>query len=112
MNDLISREAAIDGIKKRFCTDCDNYKGIRCRACNFDDAMGVIEDMPSAQQWVPCSERLPDEDCEVLITVKEGYVVGASFFKKDNIFIPDEDAASNNAIAWLLFPEPYVEVGK
>ena len=37
MNDLISRKAAIDGIKKRFCTDCDNYKGVRCRACNFDE---------------------------------------------------------------------------
>ena len=42
MDDLISREAAIEAIKA-YCNGCDNYNGVRCRACNFDDAMIAVD---------------------------------------------------------------------
>ena len=42
MDDLISREAAIEAIKT-YCKGCDNYNGVRCRACNFNDAMIAVD---------------------------------------------------------------------
>ena len=53
MDDLISRKALIDSIKETFCTDCNNYHEVRCRACEWDDAMGIIEDAPAVNP-LPC----------------------------------------------------------
>lgn len=41
---LIDANARIEEIKKAYCTDCDNYGGVRCRACWVDDAIGMIDD--------------------------------------------------------------------
>ena len=43
-DDLISRKAAIDRIKA-YCNDCDNYNGVRCRACQIADAMDAIDEV-------------------------------------------------------------------
>lgn len=29
------------------CETCDNYEGIRCRACHCDDALGIIDSAPT-----------------------------------------------------------------
>lgn len=57
-NDLISREAAIEAIKS-YCMDCNNYNGSRCRACNFDDAMIAIDDIPAVDD-----EPVRHEKCD------------------------------------------------
>lgn len=75
MDDLISREAAIEAIKA-YCNGCDNYNGVRCRACNFDDAMIAVDSVLAvdAVEVVRCKDcvnmgkRLPmlkgyREDC-------------------------------------------------
>lgn len=41
---LIDGDECIEQIKK-YCVGCDNYKGIRCRACSFDYAMDVVDSM-------------------------------------------------------------------
>ena len=41
---LIDANARIEEIKKAHCTNCDNYGGVRCRACWVDDAIGMIDD--------------------------------------------------------------------
>lgn len=63
MNDLISRQAAIDAVKT-YLTDCQ-----------IDDAdwhgNGVeyeLESLPSAQKWIPCRERLPEKYGQYLVT--------------------------------------------
>lgn len=43
---LIDADECIEQIKK-YCVGCNNYKGTRCRACSFDDAMGVVDSMPT-----------------------------------------------------------------
>ena len=66
MNDLISRKALIDSIKETFCKDCNNYHEVRCRACEWDDAMGMVEDAPAVNPvpvkigdtaWVICNHK-------------------------------------------------------
>lgn len=42
---LIDADKLIDEIKKQAgCESCDNYHGIRCRACQWDDAMDTVDD--------------------------------------------------------------------
>ena len=44
---LIDANARIEEIKLAHCVSCDNYGGVRCRACWVDDAMSLIEDAPT-----------------------------------------------------------------
>ena len=45
---LIDADALVENIKRVYCTDCDSYNGVRCRACGTDDAIGMIDDAPTA----------------------------------------------------------------
>ena len=47
MSDLISREALIADIKRVYCTGCNDYHGVRCRACGTGDALDMVDDAPS-----------------------------------------------------------------
>jgi len=42
---LIDADKLINEIKKQAgCESCDNYHGIRCKACQWDDAMDTVDD--------------------------------------------------------------------
>jgi hypothetical protein len=58
MAEYIEREATIEFIRLNYCKDCNNYNGILCRSCSFDDAMLAIEDVPAADvvEVVRCKE--------------------------------------------------------
>jgi hypothetical protein len=45
---LIDADALEADIKRAYCTECDNYGGVRCRACGTDDALDLIDDAPTA----------------------------------------------------------------
>lgn len=45
---LIDADALVENIKRVYCTDCDSYNGVRCRACGTDDALDMIDDAPTA----------------------------------------------------------------
>jgi len=50
MDDLISRQQAIDAVEKN--------------ACNTQRIMDAVNNLPPAQpepHWIPCSERMPEE---------------------------------------------------
>ena len=60
-DDTISRQAAIDALNKRWGT-CILGDDIA------DGCANVLNALPSAQpQWIPCSERLPEENVYVLV---------------------------------------------
>ena len=95
------------------------------------EAIDAIEDLPSAQpetQWIPCAERLPDEDCctgkgtqysnDVLMSVCNakddesiidyGHTVDGQWFSETtDCFVPP----NWNVTAWMPLPEPYREDG-
>ena len=33
--------------RKRYCTGCENYNGIKCKACWVDDMLGELDDAPT-----------------------------------------------------------------
>lgn len=67
------------------------------------------EDVPSAQQWVPCSEGLPIIETDVLLTSWNGktqYVGWIDAFGKWHT--EDEDVISGyEPLAWMPLPNPW-----
>lgn len=133
IGDCISRQAAIERATK----DHDFYKGAtiptdKARRDELLNVMCWLGELPSAQpeqQWIPCSERLPEEDTEVLISYR--YKEGEGDTDHVNIDITsygttcfggreihtlkewrqpfDYFHANYEVIAWMPLPEPYRE---
>lgn len=122
MDDLISRQAAIDAIAQMmpesYTPDGSHPADERIFAAQeiFVDCIKTIEILPSIQpdvpdrnvgKWIPCSERVPVTNETVLIThrcgVSTGWYNGAYW----------ERGASTNhkklqtVIAWQPLPESY-----
>ena len=101
MNDLISRQAAIDQIK--YLMD-DKTKVHYNHGCA--DAISTLNGIPTAQQWIHVSERLPEMAGIYLVTNSMiGYdELEVTYFEDgqwDTVGIP---------IAWMPLPEPCKEV--
>lgn len=62
--EYLERNALIERIKKSYCKDCQNYNGVRCRACGIGDAIDVVEDAPTAlertAEWIAQDEDKDD----------------------------------------------------
>ena len=125
MNDLISRQAAIDALHMhlmyRMGTDSNKKR--------LDDWINSLPSAQPEQRWIPCSERLPEEDTEVLISYR--YKEGEGDTDHVNIDITsygttcfggreihtlkewrqpfDYFHANYEVIAWMPLPEPYKE---
>ena len=122
MDDLISRKEALDKFQI-ICDMCGESKknnGVMCGACYLDDAISTLEDLPSAQRWIPVSDRLPEECGTVLVTVApfpeyfEPYV-DAMYYDTEvkEFFYIGEDRNPHdcqNVTAWQMLPDPYREV--
>ena len=60
---LINADELIETIRDAYCKECNNYGGVKCRACRWDDAMGMIEDAPTVdaveavQRWTEIGQR-------------------------------------------------------
>ena len=132
-DDCISREAAIDALdeqieqcNKALCSfdisPKDEY-AIKVERASLEAYKEQLENMPSAQseqRWIPVTERLTENDNEVLITVwdaEDDYVeVYKGFYQEHEWWtqwchgcskIKDEPCGENIVIAWMPLPEPY-----
>lgn len=102
MSDLIDRQAAIAAIKTWGLLD----------GLSEGEAIEILADeekLPSVQQWIPCSERLPEIGQSVLLSV-------GGMYTAEGCLREDGDWAQFrwNAIqrkdmvgAWKPLPEPY-----
>lgn len=89
----------------------------------------TLEYMPSAepeQRWIPCSEKLPEQDTEVLVTrrflgIRHGlppktYVETASLIGSVWTSMSDEykiaPSKHTDPVAWMPLPDPYREEGE
>ena len=127
MSDLISRQAAIeafDGVKvdEENCIEYDiGYND------GIDFAVSRLSVLPAAQpeqRWIPCSERLPEENGRYLVTRglntcgslwNRVYIFNYSDLmglKKEKIWWSGNVGKSDfekfdDVIAWMPLPEPY-----
>ena len=106
MDDLISRQDAIDAIARDipFITFTEDLKRT---------AQRIIGTVPSADrptEWIPCSERLP-EVFYVLCCDNHGEMIIANLFACDDsdtgFSAESEDCYMYNCVAWMPLPEPY-----
>ena len=108
MNDLISRQAAIDALHTRFK---DGFNEDKWR--NSTHVLAAIEGLPPAQpeadRWIPVSER-PKKDGRYQVT-RLDYVTDTKFidilwYEKNTWW--NRRATGDYAVtAWRPLPEPY-----
>ena len=110
MDDLISRQAAIDRInKQREHLQPDIYPQDKIGDAAYQICAEFIERMPSAQhmesRWIPVSERLPEEMGTYMTTIdygEHGLVTGQRYYYGRGLKWNDECV-----IAWMPLPNPY-----
>ena len=71
-----------------------------------------------SNNWIPCSERLPEDNTRVQVTFANGEV-GQSSWHKENEYnngfdavmhgVTDRHFVTFGVIAWMPLPEPYQE---
>lgn len=124
MSDLISRAEAINTVKF-YESFCDPYPRVieslenlpssqpnnECEKCVFSPFKQFRQ---SEQQWIPCSERLPEKGKVVLITNEKGNVRCGqyrgvwSFYEKPTEWVWRGNTVET-VIAWMPLPKPYID---
>lgn len=116
MNDLISRQNAIDALKEYEVVESDNFTKtdpiIMMTVATIANCIEEIVNLPSVKpepKWIPVSERLPEEG-RYLVT-RYDYVTKSSFidilwFKK-NTWWNRQITGNFSVVAWMPLPEPY-----
>ena len=111
MRDLIDRQAAIDALVAEARTVDSHYLESE-RIIHESDAVEVISMLPSAQsktgRWIPCSERLPEEFGEYLVT-KKAIGWNCEEYNSNDIAYFDNEGfhKADKVIAWMPLPEPW-----
>lgn len=119
--DLISRQDAIKEVSKYVhSVDMIIGNGTLSMAGCIDTAEEILEGLPSMElepHWIPCSERLPEENGQYLITIKYKHVNdsyedvyaehGEWLDGKWDMFCFGHCGEVEDIIAWMPLPEPY-----
>ena len=109
MNDdrLISLNAAIDALGEEPPVWYDGEDEIAERN-QWRRDVAAIKALPSAQQWISCSERLPEDGRVVLWCNEHGSVFTTAITARfDNSWAVGKRHRSSRMVAWMLFPEPW-----
>ena len=110
MDDLINRQAAIEVIDAVFPVDPMKSEYAQGIACGAALAKTYVEQQPSAQQWIPCSERLPDSQENVLCDDDGRVTIG--YYIDEEIGWHDMHSYRIYPTAWMPLPDCYQGDGK
>lgn len=125
-DDLISRQAALDVMETWDKFGCDpDGKLVRydddkhyIPYVHYEDMVHAIKHLPSAQQWIPCSERMPFVDeygksDQVLATCGLQGAETSSirwlrilYFNGCNWCFPTGESYEQMVYAWMPLPKP------
>ena len=114
-DDIISRQAAIDAIEEmQIPIMRSEFSDEQLIFTGMSEALAAIKELPSVQpeqRWIPCSERLPDNEKRVLCTAQSGEhfcVVPCLFIQHTRRWLPPEVYGNHdNVLAWMPLPEPW-----
>lgn len=73
----------------------------------------LIDAQPTVQpeqQWIPCSERLPENDDDVIVQMNDGSMMVDCRAASSNGWFWAE--LGDEPVAWMPLPEPYQEGGE
>ena len=115
VNDLISRQAAIDEAEEWIEVAYYGHDEQRERDA-IKHVINGIKKLPSVQpepKWIPCSETVDIPDHEILACDKYGEMMLGYLVYEDNQWICIFDGCEMcDPIAWREKPEPYREEGE
>ncbi len=103
-----------------WCTDCKEYDQDRHSCPRWNKVIRkTLED--AGRQWIPCSERLPELNLNVLVQLKDDFVdpiqiMTLNISKLEGDFFcfwrtqeMGIDFDMDDVVAWMPLPEPYME---
>lgn len=100
-----------------FCKDWEKYRGCRIEnICAKEYGIEVVEsdaldetiNLLSYNGWIPCSERLPEKDTNVIACFSHGLVTEMRY-EGNGIFQDIYEYSADVIRAWQPLPEPYEE---
>lgn len=124
----------MDTIRRRDAIDALTRKMVSIPTAGEKDLMGnanriraedisVIKRLPSAQQWIPCSERLPEVYEAYIVSGKQKYEfetewsyfvdvavydpTGERYIGPWQTFVDWKEGQETYITAWMKLPEPY-----
>lgn len=117
MTRLIDADALRDALikKSEFRLDPETHMAVRTLKINISEAIRMVNEQSTVNQWISCSERLPSNVGLYLTTVKcyninnkwEGDVTTIScHYSHVKKWIGVEQT---DVIAWMPLPKPYEE---
>ena len=75
----------------------------------------LIKQMPTVGEWIPCSERMPDESGTYIISAIDGNILRVSFTKwmpRLRTWALSGYRSYWKVKAWMPLPEPYKKEGE
>lgn len=69
------------------------------------NAIEKVKEQPKIGEWIPCSERLPETQNNILVCQRSGYV-SIGYYRQGN-FLDLNSYLFDGVIAWQPLPEPY-----
>lgn len=119
MSDLISRQAAIDAIRKGYpdAINSDYKDGLRIAT---DRAIYHVEQLPLVtpeQQWIPCDRELPKPNEEdgngfhKAYLVQDGRWMDVARWDGKYWIAWGYSTVLLNVVAWMPLPAPYIPEG-
>ena len=99
--DICKIYGGVCGYPIEACSECLKHEGWR----------------PSKEQtrWIPCSERLPEESGDYLVTTKWKGSYSGEVYIETNMDVYREKSkewSCVDVIAWMPLPQPYAESGE
>lgn len=107
MSDLISRQDAIDALDKRF-DSIPMEQTVEVLQLRRD--LRELPPAQSEQQWIPCSEKLPEDDTEVFVYLFDRPSPFIAWIEDCHWYTEEFEVEKDNyPLAWMPLPEPYEE---
>lgn len=73
----------------------------------IDEIIKYIQKMPKVGEWIPCSERLPEEARAVEVTMYDGNRAIGHFYKRMEVWFDSINGGIIDVIAWKEPSEPW-----
>ena len=100
-----------DGVMKaiqRFDINVDKEELLKALQYDRGQYEKGYQDGLNEGKWIPCGERLPEDEKEVLITIFEDSIYLGWYDLTDKQWRTEEfDCEEGEVIAWMPLPEPY-----
>ena len=103
-----------DSEQIQHCKQFDDCGFRDCTLCIFDKAIEIVKQEAEKYNngWIPCSERLPEENQKVILQDIYGNITIETMKISNGLEgFRDGDwwSSANNYLAWRPLPEPYKE---